>query len=231
MLPLAIAQLKLYRGPSQVPFFIMTSISSLTELEAINQVLVAIGQGPVDTLDNTNPDVAVVQTTLSQVSRDVQAEGWSFNRQSNYPLQPDQNENIKYPDNALQIDFTWQYSGSAPIHYGIDSEGFLYDKNRTPRSEAMKWGTRTVYCDVVFLYEWIDLPQPMKSYIVARTSVIVSSRIVGDPQQYQMLAQYEAQCRAYVMEYETEQGDYSYFGSPDEGNYYRSYKPFHALYR
>ena len=57
------------------------SISPLTELEAINQVLGAIGQGPVDTLDNTNPDVAVVQTTLSQVSRDVQAEGWSFNKQ------------------------------------------------------------------------------------------------------------------------------------------------------
>ena len=72
------------------------SISPLTELEAINQVLVAIGQGPVDTLDNTNPDVAVVQTTMSQVSRDVQAEGWSFNKQQNYPLTPDENQNIKY---------------------------------------------------------------------------------------------------------------------------------------
>ena len=212
----------------------MTTISPLTELEAINQVLVAIGQGPVDTLDNTNPDVAVVQTTLSQVSRDVQSEGWSFNRQSNFPLTPDANENIKYPDDVLQIDFTYPYSSAAPIHYGIDAEGFLYDKNRFPRSEAMKWGTATLYCNVLFLYQWIDLPQPMKSYIVARTSSIVSSRIVGDPQQYQMLQQYEMQCRAYVMQYETEQGDYSYFGSPDpygQGNAYRSYQPFHALFR
>ena len=212
----------------------MTTISPLTELEAINQVLVAIGQGPVDTLDNTNPDVAVVQTTLSQVSRDVQSEGWSFNRQSNYPLTPDANENIKYPDDVLQIDFTDPYTWSAPIHYGIDEEGFLYDRNRTPRSEAMKWGTQTLYCDVVFLYQWIELPQPMKSYIVARTSAIVSSRIVGDPTQYQMLQQYEAQCRTFVMEYECNQGDYSYFGSPDpygQGNSYRPFEPYHTLTR
>ena len=207
------------------------TITPLTELEAINQVLVAIGQGPVDTLDNTNPDVAVVQTTLSQVSRDVQAEGWSFNKQQNYPLTPDENQNIKYPEGVLQIDLTYPYGSTVPIHFGVDGEGFLYDKNKYPRSEAMKWGTETIYCNVMFLYEWIDLPQPMKSYIVARTSAIVSSRIVGDPTQYQMLSQYEMQCRAYVMEYETEQGDYSYFGSPDEGNYYRSYKPYHALYR
>ena len=207
------------------------TITPLTELEAINQVLVAIGQGPVDTLDNTNPDVAVVQTTLSQVSRDVQAEGWSFNKQQNYPLTPDENQNIKYPDDVLQIDFTYPYGPQVPIHYGIDGEGFLYDKNRFPRSEAMKWGTQTIYCNVLFLYPWIDLPQPMKSYIVARTAAIVSSRIVGDPQQYQMLSQYELQCRVYVQEYETEQGDYSFFGSPDEGNYYRPYKPYHALFR
>ena len=106
----------------------------------------------------------------------------------------------------------------------------MYDKTRQPRSDAMIFDY-PVYCDVVYLYEWIDLPQPMKSYIVARTSAIVSTRIVGDTTQYQMLSQYEVQCRAYVMEYECNQGDYSYFGSPDEGNFYRPYQPYHALYR
>ena len=39
-------------------------------------------------------------------------------------------------------------------------------------------------------------------------------------------------CRANAIEYDTEQGDYSFFGCPDgQGNYYRPYKPFHALYR
>ena len=58
--------------------------------------------------------------------------------------------------------------------------------------------------------------------------------LVGDPTQYQMLQQYEAQCRTFVMEYECNQGDYSYFGSPDtygQGNSYRPFKPYHTLTR
>ena len=33
------------------------------------------------------------------------------------------------------------------------------------------------------------------------------------------------------MEWETQQGDYTFFGHPRGGNYYVSYKPYHALRR
>jgi hypothetical protein len=59
----------------------------------------------------------------------------------------------------------------------------------------------------------------------------VSSRIIGDPNQYQMLQQKEAFARAMALEYETSQGDYTYFGAPKDGNYYQSYQPFHTLQR
>ena len=54
---------------------------SATELQAINQVLASVGQAPVTTLEQTNPDVAIVISTLDQVSREVQAEGWTFNQE------------------------------------------------------------------------------------------------------------------------------------------------------
>ena len=49
------------------------------ELPAINQILASVGQAPVTTLDQTNPDVAIAYDTLLQVSREVQSEGWTFN--------------------------------------------------------------------------------------------------------------------------------------------------------
>ena len=77
----------------------------------------------------------------------------------------------------------------------------------------------------------VDLPVPFQDYVVSKAATIVSSRIVGDIEQYKMLQQKEAYCRSTVMEYETQQGDYTFFGHPQGQNYYKSYQPYHALYR
>jgi hypothetical protein len=41
------------------------------ELQAVNQILASVGQAPVTTLEQTNPDVAIAYNTLQQVSREV----------------------------------------------------------------------------------------------------------------------------------------------------------------
>jgi len=83
----------------------------------------------------------------------------------------------------------------------------------------------------LWYYEWIDLPIPMQEFIVARSAVIVSQRIIGDAEQYQMLQARESYCRSNVQEYDTRQGKYTMFGHPEGQDYYVSYQPFHALYR
>ena len=51
-------------------------------------------------------------------------------------------------------------------------------------------------------------------------------------EQYQMLQQQEAFMRAMALEYETQQGQFTFFGHPQgQQNYYQSYQPFHALKR
>ena len=59
----------------------------------------------------------------------------------------------------------------------------------------------------------------------------MSSRIIGDPNQYQILIQKEAFAKSTALEYECNQGDYSFFGAPKGGNFYKSYQPFHTLQR
>ena len=53
-----------------------------TELDAVNQILSAVGQAPVTTLDLQNPEVYTTLQTLRNVSREVQSEGWNFNTEN-----------------------------------------------------------------------------------------------------------------------------------------------------
>ena len=196
------------------------------ELPAINQILSSCGQAPVTTLDQTNPDVAIAYDTLLQVSREVQAEGWTFNKEYHYEFTPDTNDQILIPSNILQIKLT---ENSANMDKdGVRRSGKLYDRH----NHTYDWTDETVECDIVWEFDWVDLPQPIQDFIVARAATFVSQRIVGDTEQYQMLQQQEAYMRALALEYETQQGQFTFFGHPQgHTNYYQSYQPFHALSR
>ena len=200
--------------------------NATAELPAINQILSSCGQAPVTTLDTTNPDVAIAYDTLLQVSREVQAEGWSFNKEYHVEFTPDTDDYIIIPNNIIQIKLT---ENSNNMEYdAIRRNGKLYDRAH----HTDKWTEDIIECDVVYEFDWVDLPQPIQDFITARTAALVSQRIVGDATQYQMLQQQESYARALALEYETQQGQYTFFGHPQgQTNYYQSYQPFQALKR
>jgi hypothetical protein len=219
------------------------STGSKTELQAINQILASVGQAPVTTLDTdtvttsdgqtvtvvTNPDIAIAYDTLQEVSREVQAEGWSFNKEYDYLLNPDSvTKYIEYPQNALQVDLSNnpRYASAYAYRDVVRRNDRLYDKiNKTDT-----WDD-PIYCDILWWRPWTDLPAAVQDYITARAASIFASRVIGDPTQYQILQQKEAYTRAMALEYECNQGDYSFFGSPREGSAYQSYQPFKTLQR
>jgi hypothetical protein len=178
----------------------------------------------VTTLDQTNPDVAIAYQTLLEVSREVQAEGWSFNKEYHYDMTPDTDDEIKIPNNILQIDASRNAANTALDV--IRRSGKLYDK----ANHTYKF-TDKVACDITWLFDWVDLPTPIADFITSKAATTVSSRIVGDTTQYEMLRQKESFNRAMAMEYECNQGDYTFFGHPGDTNTYNSYKPYNALYR
>ena len=203
------------------------------ELPAVNEILASVGQAPVSTLDQTNPDVAIAYDTLTQVSREVQAEGWTFNKEYDYP-QTTTNKQYVIPTNMLQVDLA---AGNITSRVATGNKtvvrrnGKLYDKYNHTFNIRDDDTTDNLKLDVVWLFDWVDLPVPIQDYIISRAATIVSSRIVGDGGQYQMLQQREAHTRAIAQEYETQQGDYTFFGHPKGQNYYNSYQPYQALYR
>jgi len=197
---------------------------NISQLVAERTMTQSIVTSRVET--QTNPDVAIALNTLREVSREVQAEGWTFNKEYNYKITPDNNDEVLIPNDVLQMDLNRDHTGNLNRD-SVNRGGKLY--NRTTHS--YKWTDDTLYVDIIWELPWGSIPEPIQAFIIARAASIVSSRIVGDPNQYQMLQQKEAFTRAMAVEYECTQGDYTYFGSPKGNNYYQSYQPYQTLYR
>jgi hypothetical protein len=200
------------------------------ELKAVNGILASVGQAPVTTLDQTNPDVAICYQTLLDVSRQVQAEGWTFNTEYNFPLNINTDDTVAIPNNTLQISLAQgypEYGDKDAVRRTIDGVPYLYERV----AHTYKWTGISVFVDIVSLIEWQDLPLPFQAYVTGRASTITSQRIISDPTLYQMLTQQEQYLRSQAMEYECNQGKPTFFGHPTGQDYYTPYQPFHALYR
>ena len=88
----------------------------------------------------------------------------------------------------------------------------LYDKlNHTYIFDPLK----SIYFDIVWKWEYEDLPSVFKRYITLRASGRAATQLVTNPQLVQLLATQEAQARSACMEYECNQGDHTFFGTPD----------------
>lgn len=212
---------------------------STEELDSVNEMLAAVSQAPVNQLEATNPDVAIAYDTLIRTSREVQAEGWTFNKEfhvkqtrTNVTVGTETQTRIAIGSDVIQLDLSNNHNNAA--HDGVvrfDSAGspaglYLYD-----RQEHTFNFDYDPDCDIIKLYTFKDLPQPIRDYIVARASTIFAQRLVGDRELYQILKVVEQERKATALEYECNQGDYTFFGHPEGGNFYNSYQPFTALTR
>ena len=217
----SIATAGVEQSTTPVTYRYTVNISQLVPERTMTQSIVT---SRVET--QTNPDVAIALNTLREVSREVQAEGWTFNKEYDYTITPDNNNEVLIPNDVLQMDL----NRDRTVNLNRDSVnrgGKLYDR----MAHSYKWTDDTLYVDIIWELSWGSIPEPIQAFIIARAASIVSSRIVGDPNQYQMLQQKEAYTRAMALEYDCNQADHSYFGAPKDGNYYRAYSPFNTLMR
>ena len=196
-----------------------------TELDAVNQILSSVGQAPVTTLDLQNPEVSIVLNTLREVNKQVQAEGWIYNTEREYELVPDStSKEILYPSNMLQIDTNVEAHRNE--YDVVRRNGKLYD-----RLHHTYEFTENVKADVVWLFDFTDIPPAIQAYITARAARMCAVKMVGDRELQALLQEQELMTRAAAIEYECNQGDYSMFGFQDGKHYYNSYQPFQALMR
>lgn len=203
----------------------MSSTSDLPVLTALNSILTSIGQTPVTTIERTNPDVAICYDTLMQVSKEVQSEGWTFNKEFNYTGFPrNTNDEIVIPSNVLQVKLSNNVQNSN--YDAVQRDGRLYDR----LNHTYKW-TYNPDVDVIWEINFEDVPSPVRSYITSKAATSCCYRLIGDTDQYKILLQKEIMDRSTALEYDCNQGNFNFFGMQQGSNFYISYQPFKALQR
>ena len=206
-----------------------TTIDTDTNLSAVNSILGAIGQSPVTELNYQNPELGFIFNILTEVNKDVQNEGWVFNVEKHVPAPINSNKRVPIANNILRYDlsdnYTFRTQDLVRRTDPTDEQTYLYN------TVAHTYEFNDPFdLDVVYLWEFTDLPSVFQRYIISRASVRAATQLVNNPQLVQLLQQQEAVNRASCMEYECTQGDHSYFGLGHNQSY-QSYEPFRALQR
>lgn len=197
-----------------------------TQLQAINQMLSGIGQAPVVSLDVANPEIAIAIDVLDAVNSEVQGEGWHFNTEVAYPFTADNSGNIYVPANALQLSDN-KYANNQK-YQTVLRDGKLYDKVK--HTYTFTAGS-TVKCDVVWKFDFEDLPQVFQDYITQRSTRVFAGRVLGSQEMVTFNAQDEALLRANCLSYDTSSSEVNIFGQETGQNFYISYTPFRAIAR
>ena len=173
--------------------------------------------------EKANPEVSFIYNILTEVNKDVQNEGWVFNKEYKVTISPDTDKHISIPSNVLSYDLNGDHEKRNKNL--VRRSGKLWDTiNQTYEFDA------DVYLDILWLWPYEDLPSPFKRYIIARASVRAATQLISNPQLVQLLQIQEAQTRATCLEYECNQGDHSFMGFPDK-TIYSTYQPYVVLAR
>jgi hypothetical protein len=177
-----------------------------TNLEAVNTILGAIGDAPVDTLeDTTNINVVNASNELERVSKQEQANSWTFNILETYKLNPDVNTGrISWGAKFLKI--VDRTNSKVLTRRG----NFVY--NLTDQTYA--FGT-AISVEAVLEADLEELPEQMRAYIVAKASCTFQAKFLGDPDLSQSLELERRDAWVALMEYECDATKYNIFD--DEG--------------
>ena len=200
-----------------------TTIDIDTELSAVNNILGAIGQSPITTLNFDNPEIAFIFNLLRDANVDTQAEGWHFNTEKHVKFAIDANGKIAIGNDILSMDL--HDNQARRTSNLVRRNGFIYDKQ-----DHTDVFTADLDLDVVRLYNFEDLPIVFRRYITYRASRQAATQLVANPNLVKLLQGQESLARASLMEYECNQGDHSMFGFEDD-TAYQTYQPWRNLRR
>ena len=150
------------------------ALTTTTKLEAINTMLSAIGESPVNSLTSGLVDAEQAETILNSVNREVQSMGWSFNTDLKRQFVPDTNKQIQIPSNILRIDMAQDKTDKLEL---VQRGTKLY--NRASSSFFMDDDITQVLMNAVVLLDFEDLPEAARRYITIRAARIFQDRVVS----------------------------------------------------
>lgn len=180
------------------------ALSMTSELDAVNIMLGTIGESPINSLDAATGvvDAVTARAILSEVSVQVQEEGWHFNTEYEFVLTPSlDTKEIYVPANAIEVD------ASAYDRNDIDVAirgNRLYDrKNKTFQFQ------QDIKADLTILLEFNELPQAARHFITIRAARVFQQRVIGSDTLGSFTERDEARALRSMRRYESRTADYN----------------------
>ena len=171
-------------------------LTIMTELDAVNIMLNAIGSDPINSLpDSTDVDVANALRLLEKTSRSIQIKGWDFNT-GTYTLYPNKNDNKILWDNSIM-----SYSSQDNNTY-VKRGDYLYDMtNQTDTFD------KEIILDVIVAVDYEDLPSVFKTYVAVKAALDFQMRYVADQSVQPALQMDVMDAYADIVEYDINMSD------------------------
>lgn len=136
-------------------------LTPTTELEAVNEMLKAVGEIPVNTLEDLGfTDAAIARDTLRTKWRELLTRGWYFNRDSAYTFTPAADGRVVLPPNVLAV-----LPSNAEGRRIVPRNGLLW--NATDFTDTYK-PDEAPTVDVIWLYAFENLPESARRVITVR---------------------------------------------------------------
>ena len=184
----------------------MADLKRMSELEAVNLMLMTIGEYKVNDLTNLagRSDAAIARDILTNTSRQVQSKGWTFNTTFDVVMKPKANQMIELDGDVLRIDTTNTVRESTKDI--VERANKLYD-----RQNNTFLFTENVTVDYVQYFTFQDLPEAARRYIAIKSARIFHDRVVGTGELHRFFQEDAAQAWTELLEYESNVGDYNIF--------------------
>lgn len=151
----------------------MSDTTKTTRLDAINTMLGAIGEAPVETLEGSIPvDVQTAKAVLEEVLKEVLSQGWHFNTEHDYPLTRTSEGKIIVPSNAVHVDLD-------DYVYGMDYDVIIRGQYLYDRKNHTYIFNKDLDVTIIQLFDFEELPELVRNYIKLRAARVFQGRILG----------------------------------------------------
>ena len=190
----------------------MTTQTRTSELEAVNTILSTIGESPLNTLSGSLPvDGTIAKNVLSEVSREVQSQGWHFNTHYKVTLTRDTDNKIPLATNIVRVEVDpRRYS---KVSYDIvQRNNFLYNLAKNEETFDTNFKDATA----VYLLPFDEILEQAKRYITIRSARIFHDRTLGANTIHKFSQEDEAKALSILKQAESHTGDYSIFDTPEQ---------------
>ena len=169
----------------------------MTELEAVNILLAAIGEAAVSSLETaTTVEVTQAKNLLSNVNRAAQQKGWHFNTEWDVVLTRDTDDRIPLSESILSV----YQPGQLMTIRGRSGSMFAYDLD----NNTFTWTKNLNNAVTITLLDFIDTPNTFRQYVTTRAARIFQEEIVGQVSAETVNRQEEAEAYADLLDDDAE---------------------------